>query len=329
MITDFEKLRYYKQLYSVANLVQYTSPLGEVATRYTLYPSTNEDLSYLNYIDLKGKTVLTVCGSADQALLCIARGAKKVVCFDINPLSECWLNLKIAGASRLSYNECRQFFNQMAGENTFLNYHLYQKIVEGGPFKDSVFWNHVLADKPERRSCLFRKDGLKYERVMGKGRQCTWCCPEFSRNEIIDGLKENLKTSKIIFCCRTLKQLVQDLDCSAFATSGEKFDVMLFSNISDWYKDKTYESDVANLMRYLKPDGIVQMYFNFFIVDGHIKPACDTLNQIVGQEIFTQKNFVTVPRNRGRMSATLFSPTEFGELQVVAPSEYLEFGLEW
>ena len=76
-----------------------------------VYRMTNENLNALNkIIDVKGKDVLTVCGSGDQYLNFILRGAENVDVFDINKLTEYYLILKITAILVLSLEDFKKFF---------------------------------------------------------------------------------------------------------------------------------------------------------------------------------------------------------------------------
>lgn len=53
------------------------------------YAFCNENVSgYLNFLDLKDKSLLTVGSSGDQAISAITRGCKDITALDICPLSE-------------------------------------------------------------------------------------------------------------------------------------------------------------------------------------------------------------------------------------------------
>ena len=60
-----------------------------------LYPFCNENVSgYLDFLDLEGKSILTVGSSADQTLCAIARGCKDITVLDICPFTEEYFYLK-------------------------------------------------------------------------------------------------------------------------------------------------------------------------------------------------------------------------------------------
>jgi|GEM_PF-6101746 len=69
-----------------------------------IYPFTNENLhAYLPLFDLQGKDVLTVVGSGDHPLNMALHGAKTVSCFDKNPATNDWFELKRKGILSLGF----------------------------------------------------------------------------------------------------------------------------------------------------------------------------------------------------------------------------------
>ena len=72
----------------------------------TLYPFCNENVSgYLDFLDLKDKSLLTVGSSADQAISAIARGCKDITVLDICPLTEPYFYLKKSAILSLSQED--------------------------------------------------------------------------------------------------------------------------------------------------------------------------------------------------------------------------------
>lgn len=60
-----------------------------------LYPFCNENVSgYLDFLDLEGKSLLTVGSSADQAISAISRGCRDITILDVCPFTEEYFYLK-------------------------------------------------------------------------------------------------------------------------------------------------------------------------------------------------------------------------------------------
>jgi hypothetical protein len=100
-------------------------PMSEQAPMY-LY-ATEMVSTYYSLLKVRGKCVLTVCGSGDQVLDAFFLGAKRVVGFDLNKNSEFITQLKITAISLLDYKEYLDF---LGGKNSQkrLDYNIYIKI---------------------------------------------------------------------------------------------------------------------------------------------------------------------------------------------------------
>ena len=85
--------------------------LEGVAKLTQSYAFTNENLkAYLPRFNVAGKKVCTVMGSGDQPINLALLGAKKLRCFDLNPMALLWGGLKIACAKTLSFDQFKEFF---------------------------------------------------------------------------------------------------------------------------------------------------------------------------------------------------------------------------
>lgn len=63
-----------------------------------LYPFCNENVSgYLDFLDLDGKSLLTVGSSADQTICAVTRGCRDITVLDICPFTEEYFYLKKSG----------------------------------------------------------------------------------------------------------------------------------------------------------------------------------------------------------------------------------------
>jgi hypothetical protein len=87
-------------------------PKGFSSETRQAYAFTNEDLgSSMDKLDLKGKKVACISGSADFVINALMFGAKLVDAVDISPVA-CFLGeLKLAGLSQLDYEEFLDFFD--------------------------------------------------------------------------------------------------------------------------------------------------------------------------------------------------------------------------
>lgn len=71
-----------------------------------LYPFCNENVSgYMDFLNLEGKSVLTVGSSADQTISAIARGCKDITVLDICPFTESYFHLKASAIKTLDKSD--------------------------------------------------------------------------------------------------------------------------------------------------------------------------------------------------------------------------------
>lgn len=82
-----------------------------------IYPFTTENINgYINYFDLKNKSLLTVGSSGDQILNAYKNGCRDISLIDINPFAKYYINLKIAGILSFNYQEFQEFFFKLIDE---------------------------------------------------------------------------------------------------------------------------------------------------------------------------------------------------------------------
>jgi len=76
----------------------------------SIYPFTTENIAgYMKDLDLTGKKCITVTGSADHILNIVARGGLDVTTFDINSLTEKYMDLKLAALKQLDFKDFVNF----------------------------------------------------------------------------------------------------------------------------------------------------------------------------------------------------------------------------
>ena len=134
------------------------------------YAFCNENVSgYLNFLDLKDKSLLTVGSSGDQAISAITRGCKDITVLDICPLAEEVFYLKKAAIETLTPEEFGRLFFYKDYPRTFLYNRkpfevkkytkLLNRLKEDNP-KVYDFWLELITSrKPEEiRRNLFSQD---------------------------------------------------------------------------------------------------------------------------------------------------------------------------
>lgn len=79
-----------------------------------LYPITQEDSRIeRELLNMKGKTLVTICASGDRVLESMVQAPKKVVAVDLNPAQLALLDLKLACIENLEYETVCEIFHSM------------------------------------------------------------------------------------------------------------------------------------------------------------------------------------------------------------------------
>ena len=220
-----------------------------------VYRMTNENLNALNkIIDVKGKDVLTVCGSGDQYLNFILRGAENVDVFDINVLTEYYLILKITAVLVLPLTEFRKFFIgcetlRPCTERSFFDSNIYSKISPYLPPHVRMFWDIIYSEN-EKSLTDYSSSFINF---IQSGFNFSYLLPGAYKKLQI--LLERKELPKFYEC---------DLLDIAKVTNGP-YDIAYFSNIFDYiYSDdiklreaKVFLEGIRNL---LKTDGCFVNY---------------------------------------------------------------------
>ena len=224
-----------------------------------MYAMTTENISgFLNKHDLKDKKVLTVAGSGDQRYNCYLRGAKEVVCFDNNPLAELNMRLKDTAMQELEYIDFLKFFGIILNDNNKGNYILdsaifnkFKKYLD----KDVYIFYDYLINKFNRPILdnAYENFTENYSRMR-----------EF--DEYI--VKSNFTKLTNIMADKDINFLNVNVSNLPEILDGEKFDMILLSNISDYihyiypYPDnhmKKYKELIDKLVDNLYDGGIIQL----------------------------------------------------------------------
>lgn len=216
-----------------------------------IYLHTTENIKgFISTLDLKDKNVLSVAGSGDQLLNAYSLGCQNVDIFDINPITFCGVDLKLSAVKALSYEEFIHFFFREF--ETFFNEKTFEKIY---PFLDQT--------SKELYETLFRKFGIMNtikrfyyspNVTLEVMKQMNIYLEESSYYE----LKRNVKGKKITFIETGIDSLNKKLK--------DKYDLMLFSNISDYIND-IYHADslekfkelIYSLIEYLNLLGVIEV----------------------------------------------------------------------
>ena len=271
---DYDFVEY---MYSI---IEYYNNVGQANsgnnTTQTAYPYTNENLKELfRNIDVKGKRVLTVGSSADQALNSVLHGASEVDLIDANIFTPFMLNIKIAAIRNLSREEFSHFSSNIP-QNLSKYYAKFSHDLE--PKYQNFFDSIILYGFAE-----------KLDKFIG----FTFCSSLREENSIFYtndkdyyDLQEKLRNNdcKINFIFSALEDFATN-------TSG-KYDLILLSNIVDYYslrrpnklrplKDFFYSVEKLYTNR-LNDNGLIQLTSRDWSAEGttEMKPVYDFINEM-------------------------------------------------
>ena len=196
-----------------------------------LYFQSNELLHKIfSNFNVAGKDVLTVAGSGDQAFHCYNNGAKSVDLFDKNPLTIYYFYLR-----RWVVEYLNLFYPDKSFTSKDIKRLLKKVIVRSDYENDSIeYWEKLIKEKDFRFTKLFWKDLVQQKQS----------------NDFNDlSLIKNRLSDNFSF---------YNLDITKYLISNKKYDVIITSNISDYYSNAfTLAGYEDNLKGMLKDDGII------------------------------------------------------------------------
>ncbi len=189
--------------------------------------------TYYSILGLKDKSVLTICGSGDQAINACFFGAKKIVSFDLNRYCEHVLNLKIAAIKSLNYREFLEYFGEK-NVNIGFDYSLYQKI--------SVFLDQATKFFFDGRYKEFNNDGAKLVKSKCfRQRDDFSIMPATKVNNYLEN-EECYNRMRSILENKNIKFVQSDIKNIDYLAEG-KFDIINLSNVPNYFVGHLGESE--------------------------------------------------------------------------------------
>ncbi len=217
----------------------------------SIYPFTTENIAgYMNELDFTNKKIITVTGSSDHIINAILKGCTDITTFDINPLTEYYLHLKLSAIKKLEYKEFLDFI--LYDTEKTLSYEIIKELDMNDNIKE--FWLKELSKNDNnglnlKHSNLFN---LKYFDIQNKIN-----CNLYLNKENYAIIKKRIRYVKIEFINTNLKKLKID----------KEYDYMFLSNISDYintiYKDdylKNYKKLVFKFKKRVKAIYFAYLY---------------------------------------------------------------------
>lgn len=215
-----------------------------------VYSFATENLAYLNNVNLKDKSVLTIGASLDQCILSYLNGAKRVVNFDVNRNAKYYAELKWNALKVLSYKDFINFF--MRGNSAFSN-HSYQKIKPDLTTNCDLFFQSLYHSY---KTGNFIREGHIFNNTFdvwnNKVNNSIYLKSETSFNKA----KNSISDKRFIW----IESDIQDFE------SIEKFDFIMLSNVAD-YSHKMFLHDTHQESFKTK---VVEKYLNMLNNKGSI-----------------------------------------------------------
>lgn len=209
-----------------------------------IYPFTTENIDgYINYFNLKDKSLLTVGSSGDQVLNAILNGCKDITIIDINSYVKYYYYLKVAGIINLNYNDFLDFFRYIDYPKCFayninvFSRNVYDKIKDTLrmlDYESYLFWDELFLNySPETvRRGLFSSDEGQSKEVLTTN---TYLRDEDNYNE----LKSKIKRIRPKFINDDIFKII-----NSKIIFDRNFDHIWLSNLSSYY----LTSEIFNLV---------------------------------------------------------------------------------
>lgn len=241
-----------------------------------LYPFTTENLNgYMSKYNLKNKTVLTVGSSSDQIFNAHMMGAKKIVCFDTNPLCEDYFNLKSAAFKSLDYEEFIIFFcnfieSHFKNNKSVFNEKTFYKVLPYLSDESYYFWMSLFNSYSglKIRKRLFCDDEEEL-RVLTKANSFMSKSGYYIMKEKIEYLNPSFITCDL-----------RNIDNNILG----KFDYILLSNIACFIQKMysnplhDFRNDILKLKKSLNDDGVMFLAYLYDMRENTvIKPTWDLI----------------------------------------------------
>lgn len=248
----------------------------------------------LETLDLKDKDILTVLSSSDQLLEMFLRGARSIDTFDINPLTEEYLYLKIAAILSISKTEFIRSFNirklqtlPIKDDKYSLDQYKLLTTMEDQLSHNSYFWEAIFAKNMINISKLFYPKPLS-PRTLPK--VLTYLDKDnykYLRNNIADLNHSYVKTNLL-----NIPQLID-----------KKYDLIYLSNIIEYansiFKNEPLENMkelINNLSSLLNPNGKIVSYIYSIETESTESPIWqpDYRNRIFTGEEYSYEIFQSI-----------------------------------
>lgn len=220
-----------------------------------VYSFTNERLSEfykkLNYTD----KVLTVASSGDHMLHSVLGGAKEITLFDINLLTQYYIDLKVTAIKNLTLEEFFEFFVE---DSHFyfprLKYEIFKKFCNKLPIQSFEYWNTLYEMKKGKFNDLDLLAIFEFSSF-----QCHENC-KYINEKYYKKLSYLLNDIQLEFINTDIFEIHKYLK--------GLYSTMIFSNISGYFNDgqkqKYLKYIKEELSKFLIEKGMIQYSYNYY-----------------------------------------------------------------
>lgn len=216
-----------------------------------IYSFTTENIAgYIDYFNLKNKSLLTVGSSSDQVINAALKGCNDITLLDINPYIKYYYYLKREAIINLSYEEFFKFLKYKNYPTTFktnwdnaLDVNIYKRIRENlknTDYESYQFWEELFSYVPGHtiRRNLFSHDEGQIKENRG-------CNPYLKSEKEFNEAKRILKKIYPTF-----------INDDVINTElPKKYDNIWLSNIAVYLEENEIKQMVDNMDKYLRREG--------------------------------------------------------------------------
>ncbi|MFA5644362.1 MAG: DUF3419 family protein [Patescibacteria group bacterium] len=236
----------------------------KMTSRSPIYIYATEMVSaYYKCLDLKDKSVLSICGSGDQVINAYFFGAKKVFAFDINIRAEFILDLKLKALKILDYEEFLDFFGSGYGNAKF-SFSNYQKIRSSLLDKTKRFFDKVYKEFNYNGRRLVDSDYFRKRDMLSAS--------IFQVNAYLKNEKEYLKCRNIM-ADKKIEFVVSDIN-EINKKINKTFDIINISNVLNYLTANVADGDLVRILsltiksvsKKLKVNGLIFWYSYFEVM---------------------------------------------------------------
>ena len=215
-----------------------------------IYPFTTENIDgYIDYFNLKDKSLLTVGSSGDQVLNAIYKDCQDITLVDVCSFSKEFYELKKSAILTLTKDEYLQFFT-LKKDSSFSN-NLYKQIEEALVDEESYeFWNELFTTYPNRiiRERLFADDEYQVEDIQKIN-------PYLKSKESYTEVQDKIKKVEPTFIIGDIRRTEYD----------RKFDNIWLSNIFDYLGRNINYETIENIRKQVNNNGKILYYYLYLI----------------------------------------------------------------